>query len=96
MNHLTLGIYYPKPECRQDFLDGCQKVAEVARLQPGLLDTGAWYDPEEERIIILSLWESEEAAMAARPDIDQIVAAFPFATWGRKPPERMPDLMRAV
>lgn len=96
MNYLTLGIHYPKSEHTEDLLQATKKIAEMARTQQGLVDTGAWLDKEHDRIIVLSLWESEAAARAARPMLGPLVMELPFDQWERKPSDRMVSLIRVV
>ena len=96
MKYLTLGIHYPKPEHKQDILDITQKIAEAARSESGLIDTGAWLDETNDRIIILTLWESEEFANKARPNLAPLVANIPFNDWERKPTERLVNLKRVL
>jgi len=96
MRHTTISFFYPKPENKQQFLDGCVKVAEFVRSQPGIVETGAWFDSERDRIVIMSLWESHEAAVAARPSIGPAVASIPFRHWERQQPEQLANLTRVA
>jgi len=96
VRHTTISFFYPKPENKQQFLDGCVKVAEFVRSQDGLVETGAWFDAEQDRIVIMSLWESQDAAVAAHPNIGPAVASIPFRDWERKQPEQLADLTRVA
>jgi quinol monooxygenase YgiN len=96
MNYMTLGIHYPKPEHTEDLLRATKKIVEVARKQSGIVDTGAWLDKAQDRVIVLSLWESEAAAQAARPMLAPLVMELPFDQWERKPAERMINLTRVI
>ncbi len=96
MNYLTLGIHHPKQEHKQDLLDATQKIAEQARKLDGLVDTGAWLDEATGRVIMMSLWESEAAAMTARPVLGPLVKELPFSDWESQPPEQLVNLIRAV
>lgn len=96
MNYLTLGIHYPKSGHTEDLLQATKKIAEVPRTQQGLVDTGAWLDKDHDRVIVLSLRESEAAARAARPILAPLVMELPFDQWDRQPAERMINLTRVV
>lgn len=96
MKYLTLGIHHPKQEHKQDLLDATQKIAEQARKLDGLVDTGAWLDEATGRVIMMSLWESEAAAMTARPVLGPLVKNFPFSDWENQPAEQLVNLTRAV
>jgi Antibiotic biosynthesis monooxygenase len=96
MKYLTLGIHHPKQGHTQDLLDATQKIAEQARKLDGLVDTGAWLDEATGRVIMMSLWESEAAAMRARPVLGPLVKDFPFSEWESQPAEQLVNLTRAV
>lgn len=96
MSYLTLGIHQPKPEHVQNLLDATRRIAELARQQPGLIETGAWIDEASGRVVVLSLWESEAAANAARPKLAPLVRELPFGQWEQGAVDRMVHLTRAV
>ena len=96
MKYMTLGIHYPKQEHKQDLLYATQKIAQQARKLDGLVDTGAWLDEATERVIMMSMLESEAAAMQARPMLGPLVKDFPFSDWESQPPEQLINLVRAV
>lgn len=96
MKYLTLGIHHPKPEHKQDLLDATQRIADAARKISGLVDTGAWIDDATGRIIMMSLWESEEAAMTARATLGPLVKDLPFSQWEKQPPEQLVNMVRAI
>jgi len=49
-----------------------------------------------DRVIVLSLWESEAAAQSVRPMLAPLVMELPFDQWERKPAERMITLTRVI
>jgi quinol monooxygenase YgiN len=93
---MTIGYYYPKPEFKEVFIQGCEKMAVTVREQPGLIDTSVWLDEQNSRLVITSIWESPEHALKARPVIDATGATLPFADWQRQAPERIANLVKVV
>lgn len=96
MRYLTLGIHYPKPEHAEDILAAVRHVADAARQRAGLVDTGAWLDAMENRIILMSLWESEEDAALTRPVSRPLIMESPWSEWERQPSKNFLQLTRAV
>lgn len=96
MKHLTLGIHYPKEGHTKDILEIAEKVASVAKTCDGLIDAGAWLDEENDRIIMLSLWENSDVAIQASKKLRPIIADAPFSDWERKPSDNMINLKRLV
>ena len=96
MRYLTIRVIYPQPEHRDDVLAVARRVADAARQFEGLVDVGAWVDEEDDRIVVMSLWESEEYAAKARQGLHSTIADVPWSEWERKPSENMLRLVRAV
>lgn len=96
MRYFTLGIHYPKPEHLDDILAVARKVGEEARKCEGIVDAGAWLDKAGDRILMMSLWESEEFAAKARPMLRPLIAEAPWSRWERQPSENFLDLSRAA
>ena len=96
MKYFTLGIHYPKLEHKEDILGAIKKVADIARTLPGLIESGAWYDEAGDRIIMMSLWESEEIALKASGTLRPLIMQSPWAEWERKPSESFLGLKQVV
>lgn len=96
MRHLTLGIHYPKKEHIQDILDVAEKVNTVAKTCEGYVEAGSWLDEENNRIIMLSLWESAELAMEAAKKLRPIISEAPLSDWERKPSDNILKLQKLV
>lgn len=96
MRYLTVGIHYPKPEHLEDILAVTRKVAEKAKEYEGLVDAGSWFDKESNRLIMMSLWESEECGAKARGALRPIIAAAPWSEWERQPSDNFLGLTRMV
>ena len=96
MRYFTLGIHYPEPEHKQDILAVAKEVAGIARSCEGLVETGAWLDEEFDRIIMMSLSESEGFANRARPKLAPLIVPIPWSEWERKPSENMVNLKKAL
>ncbi len=96
MKYLTLGIHYPKPEHKEDILSAIRKVAEIAHTLQGLIETGAWHDEAEDRIILFSLWQSAEHALEASKTLRPMIMQSPWSEWERKPSENFLNLKQLV
>jgi hypothetical protein len=96
MRYLTVRIHYPKPEHKEDTLAAVKKVADAARTFAGLVEIGAWVDETNDRIVNMSLWESEEQAVEATKEMHPLFADIPWSEWERQPSENFLGLKRAV
>ncbi len=96
MRYLTIRIHYPSEGHRDDILGVVRRVAEAARKHEGAVDIGAWLDADNDRIIVMSLWESQENAAATAAELHPLVAGVPWEEWERQPSENLLNLVRAV
>jgi hypothetical protein len=96
MKYLTVGIHYPKPEHMQDIVAAIKKVREVALKCEGLVETGSWLDKENNRLVLMSLWESEEHTTKARGVLRPLIMESPWAEWERQPSDNFLNLTRVV
>ncbi len=96
MRYLTIGIHYPKPEHFEDIISVTKKVAEGAKKCEGLVDAGGWVDKENNRLIMMSLWESEEHAIKSRGALRPIIMEVPWSEWERQPSDNFLGLTRIV
>lgn len=84
MTYAVVSVHTPKPEHRDAVIDSMQRYGAVARQQPGLEFVGV-VDDEDGRLVGVALWDSAEAAEAARPALMAEVGHDPFATWDEVP-----------
>jgi hypothetical protein len=94
--YLTIRILYPKYGHTEDILTAVEKVSDAARKFPGLVEIGAWRDAENDRIVNISLWESQEDAAKATAEMHPAFAGIPWGEWERKPAETFLGLTREV
>ena len=96
MRYLTIRIQYPKPENTKDILTAVEKVAETARQYQIIPRIGAWIDKEKNRIVSITLWESEEHAVRARAAMHMAFKNIPWSKWERQPSENFLNLTRVI
>jgi len=96
MTYLTIRILYPKPGSTEDILKAVERVSAAARKFEGLMEIGAWFDKENDRIVNMTLWESKEQAMRATKEMHPMFADIPWTEWERKPAENFLGLARVV
>ena len=94
--YLTIRVLYPKPGSSEDILAAVERVAEAARKFEGLVEIGAWMDKDNDRIVNISLWESEEQAMKATREMHPMFADIPWNEWERQPADNFLGLRRVV
>lgn len=96
MRYLTIGIHYPKKNCSDKILEVAEKVSKSAQSLKGNIEAGAWLDKENDRIIMLSLWENAQLAGGASKNLKPIIAGAPLSEWERKPSDNMVNLERVI
>jgi hypothetical protein len=67
MSFAFLAVHHPKPECRQDLLDGMLGMRAVLAEAGGFVDAGPWVEVGGGRIVGISFWDSRAAFRAAAP-----------------------------
>jgi hypothetical protein len=67
MTFAFVAIHLPRPERRQELLDGMTRMRALMAEHPGFVDAGPWEDLLSDRILGISVWSSEEAFRAAVP-----------------------------
>jgi len=93
MTYAVVSVHTPRPEHREAVIDSMQRYGAVARQQPGLESVGV-VDDEGGRLVGVALWESAEAAAAARPALMAEVGDDPFAAWDEIPIDSLRGLVR--
>jgi len=94
--YLTIRILYPKSDHAEDILSTVREVSEAARKFEGLVEIGAWLDKENDRIVNVSLWESQELAARATKEMHPVFADIPWSNWERRPADNFLGLTRFV
>jgi hypothetical protein len=67
MSFAFLAVHHPKPECRQELLDGMLGMRALVADAPGFVDAGPWVEVDGGRIVGISFWDSPTAFRAAAP-----------------------------
>jgi predicted enzyme related to lactoylglutathione lyase len=94
--YLTIRILYPRNGCADDILTAVKNVSAEAHRFEGLVEIGAWLDKENDRIVNISLWESQEQAMKATQEMHLLFADIPWSNWERKMAENFLGLKRVI
>jgi quinol monooxygenase YgiN len=71
----------PHPGYESETADSMQRFAEVARRQPGCVLCSTFRDEESGDLRGIAVWESEQAAQTAGPELMAAVADDDFETW---------------
>jgi quinol monooxygenase YgiN len=83
-------------EHTEDILSAVRQISEEARKHEGLIEIGAWLDKEHDRIVNISLWESQEQASKATKEMHTKFGDIPWNQWERRPAENFLGLTRVV
>lgn len=59
-----VGIHYPRPEHRDEFISRVHQVAEVLAATPECLEVDCWLDEDNQAVVSTGQWESEQAFAA--------------------------------
>jgi hypothetical protein len=94
--YLTIRILYPESGHADDILAAVKKVSETAHESEGLIEIGAWLDKENDRIVNMPLWESQEDAAIATKEMHRLFADIPWSRWERQPADNLLRLQRVV
>lgn len=88
MRYLFMAYHHPKPEYRSDLLRWIQRVGAALRSQPGLVELVDFDDPANDRIIAISIWESEEHFQRGRDNaFASLGEEAPYDLWETRPLE---------
>ncbi|MGO4592194.1 antibiotic biosynthesis monooxygenase [Leifsonia sp. 2TAF2] len=93
MTYAVVSVHTPLPEHPAAVLDSMQRYGHVARSQPGLVWTGV-VDDDSGRFVGIAVWESADAAAAARGALMDEVGNDPFTTWDERPIDSLRGLVR--
>jgi hypothetical protein len=94
--YLTIRVLYPRPQHAEEILAAVRRISAAARGFDGLVEIGAWLDRENDRIVNISLWESEEQARKATAEMHPVFADIPWSEWERRPADNFLGLVRVV
>src|SRR3712207_5133847 len=83
--HVRLAIHRAKPEHEADVIEAMRRFGEAAVDVPGLRHIFALQDREQEILVGLAIWDSAEAADAARPRMRAAIAEARFDEWENAP-----------
>jgi hypothetical protein len=87
MSFLYLAIHYPKKEHRQELLGAMHQLDKALGDAAGLQVIGAWADVMSDRILAISIWESQQAFQDALGKFSTGVTGVPFDQWEERPRE---------
>lgn len=76
-----LSIHHPKPGQRDALIASMRRFGEALAGAPGLISVHTLHDPDEDVLVGLALWESEEAFRASVGLARAAVADDPFDDW---------------
>jgi len=85
MRQLFLAIHRPSADHVDDLIAAMTRFGDLLALTPGMLHASAWRAGE--RIVAISIWDSPDHLVAARPAMAAAIAGVPFGEWEEHPRE---------
>jgi len=85
MRQLFLAIHRPSAEHVDDLIAAMTRFGDLLALTPGMLHASAWRAGE--RIVAISIWDSPDHLVAARPAMAAAISGVPFGEWEEHPRE---------
>jgi heme-degrading monooxygenase HmoA len=80
-----LSIHHPKPGRRDELIASMHRFGNALTGAPGLISVHTLYDAEEDVLVGLAIWESEEAFRTSVHLGGAAVADDPFDDWEDEP-----------
>ena len=85
MRQLFLAIHRPSADHADDLIGAMTRFGDVLAQTPGMLHASAWRAGE--RVVAISIWDSPDHLVAARPAMAAAIADVPFGEWEEHPRE---------
>ena len=82
-----MAIHYPKPEKEALLIEAMHRLGTAVQNQPGLFYMDAHKDAQRGVIVAISIWDSQEAMLAAGPLMMGVTKDVPFDDWEAQPRE---------
>jgi Antibiotic biosynthesis monooxygenase len=67
VSYIFLVVHHPKPEHRDELIQAMVERAELMAETPGFVEAAPWQVVDDQRIVGIASWESQEAFLAAVP-----------------------------
>ena len=84
---VNMVIHYPKPEKEARLIEAMHRLGAAVQNQPGLFYINAHKDAQRGVIVAISIWDTQEAMLAAGPAIMEVTKDVPFEDWEARPRE---------
>ena len=82
---VMISIHRPHPEKAKLVIDSMHRYGEAAKRQKGLVSVHTLKDEDSGELFGLAIWDSQEAFMAARPELRKATEGDDFDTWEKEP-----------
>ena len=84
---VNMVIHYPKPDQEARLIEAMHRLGTAVQNQPGLAYINAHKDAQRGVIVAISMWDTQEAMLAAGPLIIGVTKEVPFDEWEVRPRE---------
>lgn len=83
--YISVSVHHPRPGQEAALIDSMHRYGAAAKTQSGLQQVYTLQDEAQGVLVGLAIWESEEAAIAARPALMEAVKDDDFDAWEAEP-----------
>lgn len=83
--YYQVSIHHPAPGKRDDLIASMHRYGDAITAAPGLVSVRTLYDDQDDVLMGLAIWESEDAFEASVHLARQAVAEDPFDEWEAEP-----------
>jgi len=83
--YYQVSIHHPLPGKRDDLVASMHRYGAAITGAPGLVSVKTLYDADDDVLMGLAIWESEEAFTASVRRAREAVADDPFDEWEAEP-----------
>ncbi|HEY3408973.1 MAG TPA: hypothetical protein VGK53_12440 [Propionicimonas sp.] len=83
--YYSVSIHHPAPGKRDELIASMHRYGDAITGAPGLVSVNTLHDPEEDVLMGLAIWESEEAVQASVHLAREAVADDPVDEWEAEP-----------
>ena len=83
--YYSVSIHHPREGRREELIASMHRYGAAITGAPGLVSVQTLYDPDQDTLMGLAIWESEETFQASVHLAREAVADDPFDEWEAEP-----------
>jgi hypothetical protein len=84
--YVGIGIHHPLPGKEKLIVDSMRRFGAAMAGKPGFRQAFVLRSDDGRELVGLAIWDSEEAVLAARPEMEAAIRDDDFESWESEPP----------